>query len=202
MRKHYDNFRALIDQLREDRIAHFRDSTYPGFRAIAVHRFGVWRRTLPAPLRKALFPVYILAHCWIRNRYGINLFWTTKVGRRVIIANQGNVTVHEEAVIGDDCIIRQNVTIGAVSDDRPGAPVLGRAVHIGAGAVIVGRIQIGDGARIGPNAVIMSNVPEGAMAIAPATRIVETRRKPAPGRTATPAPSQTRASENGVPALR
>ena len=126
MGKHYDNFRGLVEQLREDRSAHYNDGRCPGFRAIAVHRAGVWRRTLPAPLRKLLYPVYQFAYRWIRNRYGITLFWTTSVGRRVIIASQGNVSIHFNAVIGDDCLIRQNVTLGGISNDRNDGPALGR----------------------------------------------------------------------------
>jgi serine O-acetyltransferase len=178
MGKLYANFRALVEQLREDKSAHYNDARCPGFRAIAVYRAGVWRRTLPVPLRKLLYPVYQFAYRWIRTRYGITLFWTTSVGRRVTIANQGNVSIHFNAVIGDDCLIRQNVTLGGISDERNDGPTLGRQVHIGAGAVIIGPIRVGDGARIGPNAVIMSDVPAGAIAVAPATRIIMPRTRP------------------------
>jgi len=134
---------------------------------------------LPPPLRKLLYPFYVLAYHWIRNHYGIILFWTTSVSRRVIIPNQGNVNIHGKSVIGDDCVIRQNVTIGGVNNDRNDGPILGRDVQIGAGAVIIGAIHIGDGARIGPNAVIMSHVPAGAIAVAPAARIIMPGQRPA-----------------------
>jgi serine O-acetyltransferase len=66
-------------------------------------------------------------------------------------------------VIGDDCVIRQNATIGALGGERPlEAPRLGRGVQVGVGAVILGPVTIGDGARIGPNAVVMTDVPAGA----------------------------------------
>jgi serine O-acetyltransferase len=86
------------------------------------------------------------------------------------------VSIAKDAEIGDDCVIRHNVTIGGVSGARPDGPIIGSGVEVGAGAVIIGRIRIGDGARIGPNAVVMTNVPAGAIAVAPATRILEPRR--------------------------
>jgi serine O-acetyltransferase len=69
-------------------------------------------------------------------------------------------------VIGDGCIIRQNVTLGNRHPDRPfDAPVLGRHVNVGAGAVILGNVHIGDRAAIGANAVVLSDVPPGATAV-------------------------------------
>jgi serine O-acetyltransferase len=169
---HLSRFRALLYQLQEDRVAHGRDTSLPGFRAIAVYRVGTWVQTLPPPARWVLFPIYRTAYRWIRNHYGILLYYTARVGRRVVLANQGNISIHKLAIIGDDCIIRQNVTIGGVTNARNESPELGRAVELGAGAVVIGRIQIGDGAHIGPNAVVSQSLPAGSIAVAPPTRIL------------------------------
>jgi serine O-acetyltransferase len=81
--------------------------------------------------------------------------------------------LHAGAVVGDECILRHNVTIGAISLDLiDHAPTLGRGVHVGCGAVIMGPISIGDGARIGPNAVVMTDVPAGASVFVSAPRMV------------------------------
>ncbi len=66
-------------------------------------------------------------------------------------------------MIGDESIIYQNVTIGALNGERvQEAPTLGRSVTVGCGAAVLGPVTIGDGARIGPNAVVMTDVPAGA----------------------------------------
>jgi len=166
------NTRSLFAQLQEDRVAHHRDTSLPGFRALAVYRFGVWAKTLPRPIGLPLLLLYQFCYRWIRNHYGIQLYRTVKIGRRVCFGNQGNISIHRDTVIGDDCIIRQNVTIGGVSNARNFGPELGRAVEVGAGAVIMGKIRIGDQAKIGPNAVVSQNIPANATVVAPPVKIL------------------------------
>ena len=82
-----------------------------------------------------------------------------------MIEHQGAIVIHGASVIGDDCIIRQGCTLGLRRLDDPGAaPILGKGVSLGAGAVLLGRITIGDGATIGANAVVLDDVPPGAIA--------------------------------------
>ncbi|MCD7785685.1 MAG: serine O-acetyltransferase [Oscillospiraceae bacterium] len=69
------------------------------------------------------------------------------------------VVIHKNAVIGKDCIIESNVTIGG-RNNIPGAPVIGDNVFIGTGAKILGNIRIGSGSIIGANAVVIYDVPE------------------------------------------
>ena len=156
---------GLFAQIKEDWIAHGRDWTKPGFRAVASHRFGVWRMRLPQPLRA---PMSVLYRVWFRrcrNVYGIELPYSVKLGRRVVIEHQGAIVVHGACAIGDDCILRQGVTLGNKSLDRPhDAPTLGRGVNVGAGAKILGAVRIGDGAAVGANAVVLKDVPAGCVA--------------------------------------
>src|SRR5690554_216767 len=131
---------GLWAQIKEDLAVAGGDWTLPGFRAVAVHRFGVWRMGVRfAPLRKIYSYIYHRLYRYIRNHYGIELYYTTTVGRRFHIGHQGAIVVHHHAVIGDDCTIRQGVTIGAARLG-PGRqpPIIGNRVSIGAGAVIVG----------------------------------------------------------------
>jgi serine O-acetyltransferase len=96
------------------------------------------------------------------------------VGRRVIIEHQSGIVIHGDAVIGDDCIIRQGVTIGNRRLNRPlDAPRLGNRVSVGAGAKLLGSIHVGDGAQIGANAVVFEDVPAGAAAVGVPARIVQ-----------------------------
>lgn len=159
--------------VKEDYLVNGRDWTRPGFRAMFMYRFGVWRMSRPKLIRMPLSMLYRWMHRLVRNRYGIELHYTATIGRRCRIGHQHGIVIHEHAVIGDDCTIRQGVTIGAASDERVlEAPVIGNNVDIGAGAMILGKVRIGDNAKIGPNAVIMMNVPANATAFAQPARIV------------------------------
>ena len=84
-------------------------------------------------------------------------------------------------VIGDDCLIRQNVTLGAIGCDGPrdGYPVVGDRVQFGAGAVAFGPITIGDDCLIGPNVVIRDSLPAGSLASPPQPKVRS--RGPLPG---------------------
>lgn len=153
--------------IREDYIAHGRDWTRPGFRAVAVYRFGVWRMGIGPKLLRAPFSIlYRAMYRRVRNRYGIELPYSARVGRRVVIEHQSCIVIHGNCVIGDDCIIRQGCTLGNRTLERPfDAPILGRGVNVGAGAKILGKVQIGDGAAVGANAVVLTDVPAGAVAV-------------------------------------
>jgi serine O-acetyltransferase len=165
---------GLLAQIRQDWIAHDRDWTRPGFRAVASHRFGVWRMGVrPKILRAPLSIVYRWMFRKCRNHYGIELSYSVKLGQRVVIEHQGGIVVHGACEIGDDSIIRQGVTLGNKSLDRPfDAPRLGKRVNVGAGAKILGAVVIGDGASIGANAVVLKDVPAGAVAVGIPAKVV------------------------------
>ena len=165
---------GLWQQIVEDWRNHGSDWTRPGFRALAVHRFGVWRmqvrpKLLRAPL--SLFYRALFRRC--RNVYGIELPWSVQVGRHVVIEHQGGIVIHGASVIGNRCIIRQNCTLGLCRlDDLGAAPILADGVELGAGAVLLGRVRIGEGAVIGANAVVLGDVPAGALAVGVPAKIV------------------------------
>ena len=166
---------GLFEAIRQDYRAHGRDWTRPGFRAVAVHRFGVWRMGIGNRFARAPFSVlYRIAFRYCRNVYGIELPYSVQLGRRVVIEHQGGIVIHGASVIGDDCIIRQNCTLGVRTIDALNdAPVLEKGVNVGAGAVILGRITIGKGASIGANAVVLDEVPAGATVVGIPARIVK-----------------------------
>ena len=164
------SFRQLMRLLREDWRTHLREPSRPGLQAVWVQRFGAWRYGLPVAARKPASLLYRVLHVFVRNVYGIEVFDVTRLGRRVWIAHQGGIVIDWDAEIGDGCVIHQNVTIAPADDRSGGAPRLGRDVSVGAGAIIIGAITIGDGARIGPNAVVVADVAPGATAYAPPAR--------------------------------
>jgi serine O-acetyltransferase len=144
----------------EDYQCHGREFFSPGFWTLFWHRFGNWRmgvktRVLRAPLSILYRFMNVMVH-WIA---GIELPYTVKVGRRVILEHFGGMILVAQS-IGDDVTIRQNTTFGiARLEDRSGRPVIGNAVEIGAGAVILGRVAVGEDSVIGANAVVVRSVP-------------------------------------------
>lgn len=156
----------------------------PGFQAVATARLGAYAESDAAPrwAQPVLRRLGRGAFMAVRGIYGIELPHTVTLGRRVRIAHQSGIVIHPNAVIGDDCVIRQNVTLGAGRGDdllfARQAPQLGAGVSIGANAVVLGNVRIGDGATIGPNATVMTHVPAGATVLAPAPRVL---RRPVTG---------------------
>jgi serine O-acetyltransferase len=166
---------GLWQQIKEDWIAHGRDWTKPGFRAVAVQRFGVWRMKVePKLLRAPLSIVYRSLYRKIRNTYGIDLPYTVKLGRRVVIEHQSAIIIHGYCMIGDDCIIRQGVTLGNRYLEKPlESPQLGDRVNVGAGAKILGKVYLGNDVNIGANAVVLSDIPPGKTAVGIPAKILQ-----------------------------
>ncbi|MBI2731875.1 MAG: serine acetyltransferase, partial [Aquabacterium sp.] len=111
---------------------------------------------------------------WSRFFTGIEIHPGAKVGRRVFIDHGMGVVVGETAEIGDDCTIYQGVTLGGTSLSKGAKrhPTLGRGVIIGANAQVLGGFTVGDGARVGSNAVVTKPVPPAATAVGNPARII------------------------------
>lgn len=109
----------------------------------------------------------------IRLMFSAEIPSTCTIGDRVQIKHGGlGVVIHDNAVIGDDTIIFHNVTIGG--REKLGTPVIGKHVYIGCGACVLGNVRIGDGARIGANAVVLEDVEPGATVVGIPARVVRT----------------------------
>ena len=85
----------------------------------------------------------------------------TQLGGGLLLPHPNGVVIHPLAVLGPNCIVFQQVTIGTGA--KPGVPTIGGAVEIGPGAKILGGISVGDGATIGANALVTHDVPAGAV---------------------------------------
>lgn len=166
---------GLLSLMREDWKTHERQFN-AGLQVLVVQRLGAWRLGLaPGPQRKFASGVYRVLSALLRNLYGVSMYDTTVLGRRVKIMHHSGIVIGNDVVIGDNCLIRQNVTI-ALGRGEHGAPQLGRDIEIGAGAVIIGGVTVGDGARIGPNAVVIRDVPPGATVFAPPSKTMRPRK--------------------------
>lgn len=145
-----------------------------GFWALQVYRLGHLRYRFQTKLiRYPLGVLHIVLAKWAEMLCGVTIGVSAKIGRRLVIEHSGAIVVHGNAVLGDDCIIRQGVTIGNRRMDRPfEAPHIGHRVNIGAGAKILGAVHIGDDVEIGANAVVITDVPAGAIAVGVPARII------------------------------
>lgn len=108
---------------------------------------------------------------WTRFWTGIEIHPGATIGRRVVIDHGMGVVIGETAIVGDDVLIYHGVTLGGKVNDRVKRhPTVGNNVLLGAGAKIIGDVEIGDGAMIGANAVVTKNVPAGAVIVGPQIR--------------------------------
>ncbi len=169
----------MFTRLREDiRVVFDRDpaarsnwevlTCYPGLHAL------FWHRSVVHPLWRGNFRWLArwLAH-WGRFLTGIEIHPGATIGRRVFIDHGMGIVIGETAEIGDDTTLYHGVTLGGTSWNKGKRhPTLGRNVVIGAGAKILGPIHVGDGAKIGSNAVVVRNVPAQATAVGIPARIV------------------------------
>jgi serine O-acetyltransferase len=171
----------MFPMLREDWATYERDPFRQGLWVMIVYRFGRWRYRLRTPLaRVPMSFVYKLARAAMHIATGIDLPCEAQVGRRLRIDHFGGIIVSGDAVIGDDVILRNGVTIGLKRTNERGAPVIGNRVDIGAGAKILGPIVIGDDAVIGANAVVLQDVPAGAVAVGIPARLLPRQRNDPP----------------------
>jgi serine O-acetyltransferase len=169
----------MFDRLREDIAVVFeRDpaarsrwevlTCYPGLHAL------VWHRAVTHPLwqRGLRWLARWLAH-WGRWLTGIEIHPGATIGRRVFIDHGMGIVIGETAEIGEDSTLYHGVTLGGTSWNKGKRhPTLGRGVVIGAGAKVLGPILVGDGAKIGCNAVVVRDVPHGATAVGIPARVL------------------------------
>jgi serine O-acetyltransferase len=142
-------------------------TTYSGVHALLMHRLNhwLWQRHLKWLAR--------LLSTFTRWVTGIEIHPAAVIGRRFFIDHGMGVVIGETAVIGDECTLYHGVTLGGTSWNKGKRhPTLGDDVVVGAGAKILGPINIGSGSRIGSNAVVLRDVPVGATVVGIPGRVV------------------------------
>src|SRR5882757_6522866 len=192
--------RQLFKQLRDDYERHGSSLRDLSIWTLAVYRYGAWTNELPpSALRWVASKAYAPMFLGIEMITGCTINREVKIGDGFHLIHGGNVRIHPDVVIGKNCTILHEVTIGT-NTGREGVPVIGDNVQIGAGAKILGPIKIGDGAIIAANSLVIADVPAGATAVG-----VPARALPYPGPTrdrVSPAPGAAAAAPatSGVPA--
>ena len=122
------------------------------------------------PLRLPLKAAWKVLHWWASLLSQCTVPLNLQVGGGLMLPHPQGIVINHAAVIGPNCLIFHQVTIG--SNGR-GVPVIGGHVDIGAGARIIGPVRVGDHARIGANAVVTRDVPAGAVVVGNPARVLE-----------------------------
>jgi serine O-acetyltransferase len=174
----------MFENLREDWQIYEKNPFYRGLWIMVVYRFGRWRYGISSPLlRKPFSLAYKLAFAMAQIATGAEVPCEVQIGRRLRIDHTQGLVISGDARLGDDVVLRNGVTIGLRRTGHRGSPVIGNRVDVGAGAKILGEIEVGDDCSIGANAVVLVNVPADSIAVGvpasvhPKKKLVEWREK-------------------------
>jgi serine O-acetyltransferase len=142
---------------------------------IWVYRFGrrIERRHAGLTKKVLLFAYWSLFR-FVETWTGISLPKSCSIGKGLRIWHFGCIFVNGAAVIGENCTLRQGVTIGNRHEGGP-SPVIGDNVEFGAYAQILGGIRVGNNCQIGAMAVVLMDIPDGATAVGQPARIIPPR---------------------------
>ncbi|OKH31785.1 serine O-acetyltransferase [[Phormidium ambiguum] IAM M-71] len=140
---------------------------YPGLQALFLHRFAHWLYVVGIP-----FIPRLISHI-ARFLTGIEIHPGAQIGHGVFIDHGMGVVIGETAIIGDYALIYQGVTLGGTGKESGKRhPTLGENVVVGAGAKVLGNIQIGNNVRIGAGSVVLRDVPSDCTVVGIPGRIV------------------------------
>lgn len=163
----------MFENIREDWRTHNCQWSRHGFWVLLVYRFGRWRYGIhPRSLRLPFSFLYKLIKFFSEMLLGTELPCEAIIGKRFVIEHIGGIVVSGDAVFGDDCVMRNGVTVGLRNRGVRGSPRIGNRVDIGAGAKLLGPIVIGDDVAIGANAVVISDVPSNSIAVGIPARVI------------------------------
>lgn len=136
--------------------------------AIKIYRIAnkLYKKNVPI-LPKILYRlIYLINNCHVH--------YSTEIGKNTVIAYGGiGVIIHKDAIIGQNCVIESNVTIGGRSNIKT-LPIIGDNVFIGTGAKVLGNIRVGNNSIIGANAVVIKDVPENSIVAGVPAKIIRT----------------------------
>lgn len=143
----------------------------PGKRLIATIRSYQHWRDRRGPVAFFMLKAAVLRHRWWSIVAGAHIPVNSNLGGGLLLTHPNGVIIHPASVIGVNCLIFQQVTIGA-GGKKPGYPIIGGHVDVGAGAKILGGVRIGNCVRIGANAVVLDDIPDHTTAVGIPARIV------------------------------
>lgn len=183
---------SVRDLIREDFRTHRRSLVSPGMHALVVYRLGTLLYRTDRLSARCARPLYRLARAFVAGVYSVELPLEATIGRRVFLPHPHGIVVVARSTVGDDCMIRHNVTIGAGSHKGGGWPTIGDRVQFGPGSIVMGAVHVGDDVLIGPGAVVIDDVAPGSRVLAP----VALTRPPIRATTATPRDADGKAAQS------
>ncbi len=140
---------------------------YPGVHAIIYHRIAHWFYT------KKMFFIARAISQHSRRKTGIEIHPGAQIGKRLVIDHGMGIVIGETAIVGDDCLLYQGVTLGGSGKEKGKRhPTLGNNVLVGCGAKILGSFKVGDNSRIAANAVVLNEIPDHATAVGVPAKVV------------------------------
>ncbi|MDE7225388.1 MAG: serine O-acetyltransferase, partial [Ruminococcus sp.] len=141
--------------------------TYPTLRAVRCYRIAHWF------YRHKRFTAARIISQWARSKTGIEIHPGAKIGKGLFIDHGMGVVIGETAVIGDNCLLYQGVTLGGTGKDKGKRhPTLGNNVLVGAGAKVLGPFRVGNNVKIAANAVVLNAIPDNCTAVGVPAHIV------------------------------
>ncbi|BAZ31201.1 serine O-acetyltransferase [Cylindrospermum sp. NIES-4074] len=148
---------------------------YPGFHALCLHRLAHWLH-----LRGVSFIPRLISHLG-RFLTGIEIHPGAEIGKGVFIDHGMGVVIGETAIVGDYTLIYQGVTLGGTGKESGKRhPTLGKNVVLGAGAKVLGNLQIGDRVRIGAGSIVLRDVPSDSTVVGVPGRIISHKQSDCP----------------------
>ena len=156
----------MFNHIKQDLKNYQGDWAAQGFWVMLVYRFGRWRYTIKNVLvRKICSFIYKFLYKLVQILTGIEMPCEAEVGDNFLIDHFGGIVISGYAKFGDNCRLRNGVVVGLKNVTEPCAPQIGNNVDIGAGAKILGNIKIGNNVNIGANSVVLTDVPDNAIAV-------------------------------------
>ena len=165
IRRHWSEDEGLMTNVQEVALAQ-------GVWATVVYRCGQWAyRQGSLPVRVPARLAYKAAAKCVEVTTGISVPASARIGDGFYIGHFGTIIVYPDTEMGDGCSIGQGVTIGTRGQGDPGVPRFGDNVYIGAGAKVLGGVNVGDNVAIGANAVVVGDVDDDSVAVGIPARV-------------------------------
>ncbi len=144
----------------------------PSLISIILYRLGYAIRGIRfAPVRILFSIIHLPFYMLFTVLFGIQIPRGAKIGKGLRIFHFGCIVINPETVMGDNCTLRHDVTIGNRNDIHD-VPIIGNNVEFGVGCKVLGDIKIGDNVIIGANAVVLCDVPDNSIAVGIPAKVI------------------------------
>lgn len=162
-----------LEAFRRDRARYRRSAwvTQRALWAVGIHRLGEAVAAQPWPVRRVLDPLHALLTLAVQCLTGIELGRGARIGPGLLVMHGAGLVVHGQAVLGEDCVLLQGVTVGNRRPAGP-APVIGDRVVLNAYAQVLGEVRVGDDVAVGALSLVIHDVPSGSVVVGAPARPV------------------------------